>query len=341
MPMPQPVELNPLDPLSQAQTIFRIMLAGEALAALLTLSQNSRSDLITYFGLASFTIQWVALASVAMLYVARSHLRCATASQIAVIALMALVCSTWAVTALAAAFLHDTWLTPQEGWMIFALKLSTMAFLVGLAALVALQSHWRLRQLAVRAKQAELEALQARIRPHFLFNTLNTGAALIHQRPQDAERLMLDLADLFRAALAGAQEIPLSEEIALTRRYTEIEELRFGERMRIHWELPSPLPPLRVPALSIQPLVENAIHHGIEPSQEGGEIHIRVSLEGRKLKIVIENDQAPNGALPLRTGHKIGLESSRARIQALTGGKGDVATHLENGRHITTVTLPI
>ncbi|AMJ55662.1 MULTISPECIES: histidine kinase [Stenotrophomonas] len=341
MSTPQPAELNPLDPLSQAQTIIRIMLAGEALAALLTLSQSARVDLLTYFGLASFTIQWVALASLALLYIARRHLRRSSPTQISVVALMALLCSTWLVTALATVLLKDTWLAPPEGWAIFAAKLSTMALLIGLVALIAFQSHWRLRQLAVRAKQAELEALQARIRPHFLFNTLNTGAALVHQRPQDAERLLLDLADLFRAALAGPRTIPLSEEIALSQRYAEIEGLRFGDRMQIHWHLPAPIPEQRVPTLSIQPLIENAIRHGVEPSPEGGEIQVRMQQLANALNITIENALPPAGAPNLRTGHKVGLESSRARIQAMTGGLGDVTTRVENGRHITTITLPV
>ena len=340
MPASPQAALNPLDPLSQAQTIIRIMLTGEALAALLTLSQSARVDLLTYFGLASFTIQWVALASLAMLYLARRHLLRVSPTRIAAVALAALLCSTWLVTALAWVVLHDTWLVPAEGWPVFAVKLTTLALLVGLLALVAFHSHWRLRQLAVRAKQAELEALQARIRPHFLFNTLNTGAALVHQRPEDAERLLLDLADLFRAALAGPRAIPLSEEIALSRRYAEIEGLRFGDRMRIHWDLPEPLPGRAVPTLSIQPLIENAIRHGVEPSPSGGDIHVRLDVARDMLSILIENDLPPAGSTAARTGHKLGLESSRARIQALTGGLGDVATRIENGRHITLVTLP-
>lgn len=340
MSSPQQAELNPLDPLSQAQTIIRIMLTGEALAALLTLSQSARVDLLTYFGLASFTIQWVALASLALLYLARRRLRRASPAQIAGVALIALLCSTWLVTALAWVVLHNTWLSPPEGWLLFAAKISTLALLVGLLALIAFQSHWRLRQLAVRAKQAELEALQARIRPHFLFNTLNTGAALVHLRPQDAERLLLDLADLFRAALAGPREIPLSEELALSRRYAEIEGLRFGERMRIEWDIPSPIPSLQVPTLSIQPLIENAIRHGVEPAPNGGQILVRLLRLSDRLEILIENDLPPTHAPNLHTGHKVGLESSKARIRALTGGRGDVTTRIKDGRHITTITLP-
>src|SRR5690606_40337555 len=93
-------------------------------------------------------------------------------------------------------------------------------------------NHWRATQLALQAKQSQLEALQARIRPHFLFNTLNTGVALVRQRPGEAERLLLDLADLFRAALAGPPTVPLEDELALARRYVESEQLRLGPRLR-------------------------------------------------------------------------------------------------------------
>lgn len=340
MPTPSQVELNPLDPLSQAQTIIRIMLTGEALAALLTLSQSARVDLLAYFGLASFTIQWVALASLALLYLARRRLHRTSPGKIAGVALAALLCSTWLVTAMAWITLRNTWLIPAEGWPLFALKISALALLVGLLALIAFQSHWRLRQLAVRAKQAELEALQARIQPHFLFNTLNTGAALVHQRPEAAERLLLDLADLFRAALTGPGEILLSEEIELARRYAEIEGLRFGARMQIHWDIPSPIPQQRVPALSIQPLIENAIRHGIEPSPDGGQIHVRMLQLTHELQIIIENDLSPAATQNLHAGHKIGLKSADARIHAMSRGAGSVTTRSENGRHITTITLP-
>ncbi|MNU80021.1 Sensor histidine kinase YpdA [compost metagenome] len=111
--------------------------------------------------------------------------------------------------------------------------------------------------------------------------------------------------------------------------------------MRVHWELPSPLPQLQVPTLSIQPLVENAIHHGIEPSPDGGEIRISVVPGKQQITITIENDLPAADTRPLRTGHKVGLESTKARIQAMTNGEGDVVTRAENGRYVTTVTLPI
>lgn len=117
------------------------------------------------------------------------------------------------------------WECRKNRAMNFVLRILALAVVVGLIGLLTYQNYWRSRQLAVRAKQLELEALQARIRPHFLFNTLNTGAALVHAQPDAAERVLLDLADLFRSALRGPQLIPLAEELALAHRYLEIEQL--------------------------------------------------------------------------------------------------------------------
>lgn len=334
-----PTFKQPLDVLFRPTTLIAMILAGEALAAILALSPVAIEDRLVLFGLASLTTQLILLSTLSLLYLLRRWLNASSTQSLAWLALAILLLMTWLVIKTGWELL-GTQQPAIEGQMLLYRSLG-LALVAGLLTLLSYQNHWQARQLAVRAKQAELEALRARIRPHFLFNTLNTGAALVHSRPEEAERLLLDLADLFRAALGGAQEIPLAEEIALTRRYTEIEALRFGQRMRIDWQLPGILPNRLVPTLSIQPLVENAIHHGIEPSPEGGEICIAVVEDKDRLQIIVENDMPPPGASTTRAGHKVGLESSRARILALTGGLGDVATRIENGRHITTITLPV
>jgi two-component system, LytTR family, sensor histidine kinase AlgZ len=192
-------------------------------------------------------------------------------------------------------------------------------------------------------KQAELAALQARVRPHFLFNTLNTGAALVHLRPDEAERLLLDLADLFRAALGGPREVPLHEELALVRRYIEIESLRFGDRLRLRWSLPERLPEIRVPTLSLQPLVENAIKHGIERTPGGGELRIDVSGNDGWMQIVIENPIPPTAVRDEggSGGHNVGLPASAARIEAFTQGRGSVLAEAREDRFTVTVRLPM
>lgn len=338
--MPERPTLTPLDTLWKAPTIIWTILAGEGLAIILALAPEHNGSRWVLFGALSLMVQWISLSALGALYLLRKPLSRLPATWIANITLLVLIACNLLVCTASWWALKGLLPISSENWLPTLLRFTGIIVIFGLLGLAAFQNHWRARQLAVRATQAELEALQARIRPHFLFNTLNTGAALVHQRPEDAERLLLDLADLFRAALAGPQEIPLTEEIALCRRYVEIEALRFGDRMRVQWQLPSPLPQLLVPALSIQPLVENAIHHGIEPAADGGDIRITVAQSKQQIIITIENDLPAASTRPMRSGYKVGLESTKARVHAMTNGEGEVTTRAENGRHIATVTLP-
>jgi two-component system sensor histidine kinase AlgZ len=307
----------PLDSLWQGRVVIWVILAAQGLAAVLTLAGDAPLGRWVRFGLLSLMVQWVALLTLGGLYLLRHRLRDARPQRIAWLALGLLMVSSWSVIGLSNVLLGELW-----------------------RALAAFQNHWRARQLAVRAKQAELAALQARVRPHFLFNTLNTGAALVHSRPDDAEELLLDLADLFRAALAGPREIPLREEFALVERYLEIEALRFRERLRVRWTLPEPLPEILLPSLSLQPLVENAIRHGIERLSEGGEIEIAVETGERgAVRIVIANPM-PKTPGDGSAGHNVGLPASLAQIEAYTEGRGSVRASAEDGRFTVVVELP-
>ncbi|MET3008850.1 histidine kinase [Stenotrophomonas koreensis] len=214
-----------------------------------------------------------------------------------------------------------------------------MALVVGLIGLLSYQNYWRARQLAIRAKQLELESLQARIRPHFLFNTLNTGAALIHAQPDAAEQVLLDLADLFRSALRSPQHVPLSEELKLTQRYLQIESLRLGDRLRLNWEVPEQLPEILAPSLSIQPLAENAIRHGIEQLVGGGQIDIHVRVLDNAVEVCIANDMADDCSNS--RGHSVGLASSRERVHAMTAGRGHIQGQVTDGRYIARLYLPL
>jgi two-component system sensor histidine kinase AlgZ len=331
---------TPLDALWQAPVIIWTMLAGEGLAAVLALAPGLQSDRWAYFGLASLLVQWVLLLTLGGLYLLRRPLSLVRPQRVAYVALGLLLLAAWAIFLLAWWLMRGLFGDASTDWQGMFLRYTAIAITVGLLGLAAFQNHWRTRQLAVRAKQSELEALQARIRPHFLFNTLNTGAALVHQRPGEAERLLLDLADLFRAALAGPREIPLTEELALARRYLEIESLRFGDRLRVDWHLPEALPGVKVPALSIQPLVENAIRHGVEPSSSGGDVHIEAGQTNDAAWIVIRNS-LPTSPVRPSTGHQVGLNSVRARVHAMTEGRGSVETRVTEGHYLATVTIPL
>lgn len=335
---------NPLEVLWQAPVLTAVVLGGEGLALVMALAPGASypgagDSRAVQFGLASLMIQWISLLSLGGLYALRGWLGGLSAQRVAWIALGLLLVNTWLV-GICAWWLRGNPPGSQAGWLPFLGQLTVIALTVGLLALVAFQNFWRARRMAVLAKQSELEALQARIRPHFLFNTLNTGAALVHARPGEAEQLLLDLSDLFRAALSGDSEIPLADELALARRYLEIEALRFGPRLRLSWDLAEPVPDVLVPTLSIQPLVENAIRHGVEPSAAGGAVDVRVESDGRWVRVVVSNDLPRAGVGAGHAGHQVGLASVRSRIEALTDGRGHLEAGVVDGRYVATLTLP-
>ena len=333
-----PTATRPLDALFRPQAIVATILVGEALAILLALAPARIADRLVLFGLVSLAVQWVSLGTLALLYLLRAPLaRLQTARQ--AWAAFGIFLAMSALVSWGGILLVEVADPLAEARPAFLLRWTGIAVVVGLLGLLAYQNYWRARQLAVRAKQLELEALQARIRPHFLFNTLNTGAALVHARPDEAERVLLDLADLFRTALRGPQEIPLAEELALARRYLDIEALRLGPRLVVRWQQPPELPDIEVPALSIQPLVENAVRHGIEPRRGGGTLDLGVRIVGDAVEVMVAND-LPDAAPPA-SGHAIGLASSRRRVDALTNGSGRVESGLEQGRYVARVVVPI
>ena len=181
--------------------------------------------------------------------------------------------------------------------------------------------------------QARARALQAQLQPHFLFNTLNGIAMLTRRDPVIAEEMITSLSELMRIALDGGRkpEIPLSEELHFVDRYIEIQRMRFGERLKVERDISPGTPGLLVPALLIQPLVENAIHHGIEPRGTGGRVCISTALEGEMLVIVIEDDGVGLDAAKGSSGSGIGLGSIRERLAALYPGRHEFRTQVPEG----------
>ncbi len=170
---------------------------------------------------------------------------------------------------------------------------------------------------------AQLVELQSRIRPHFLFNTLNSAIALVQVDPARAESVLEDLAELFRVALADSSaSVTLGEEVELARRYLAIEQIRFGKRLRVVWHLDPEANSARVPPLLLQPLVENAVRHGVEPNDEGGELEVSSMRRGAEVEIRIVNTV---GAPARTVGHGLALRNVRQRLKLMH----DVAARFE------------
>ncbi|MDQ6680871.1 MAG: histidine kinase, partial [Pseudomonadota bacterium] len=197
------------------------------------------------------------------------------------------------------------------------------------AALSAAMFEWlHLRSKATLPAEtkARLAELQSRIRPHFLFNTLNTALALVRLDPARAEGVLEDLAELFRVAITDSGEsVTLAEEIELARRYLAIEQIRFGERLTLTWDIEPGADAARMPPLLLQPLVENAVRHGVEPAPDGGAIRVRTRVKQGRAVITIANS-VPAG--PSRPGHGIALQNVKERLRLMH----DVAAHFDARR---------
>ncbi|HTI70822.1 MAG TPA: histidine kinase [Candidatus Limnocylindria bacterium] len=178
-------------------------------------------------------------------------------------------------------------------------------------------------ELEARLTSAKLQALRGQLNPHFLFNTLNSIAALVYVNPRAADEMLGDLSELLRRSLDSMeeQEIPLAQELEFIWAYIGIEQKRFGERLRVEQSVPDELMKALVPALILQPLVENAIRHGIEPRRGPGLISIEAKQEGRHLHLIVrDNGRGLPGAELNSSGRRgIGLANTEARLLGLYG----------------------
>jgi two-component system sensor histidine kinase AlgZ len=195
------------------------------------------------------------------------------------------------------------------------------------------------RALSPAIAEARLQALQARIRPHFLYNSINAVLSLIRQDPKRAETALEDLADLFRVVMGEGRELsPISREIELCRQYLEIEQLRLGDRLKVAWRIDKMPPDALVPPLLLQPLLENAVYHGIEPRVQPGEISIDVYASRGQLHAVLRNPYAREGAH--HAGNKMALANIRERLQLHFDAEATLDTRVGEDTYQVHIVLP-
>jgi two-component system sensor histidine kinase AlgZ len=211
-----------------------------------------------------------------------------------------------------------------------------------LAGLMAAWLHWREGRRLPADARARLAELQSRIRPHFLFNTLNTAVSLVRTDPARAEGVLEDLADLFRVALSdsggGGGAVTLGSELDLARRYLAIESLRFGDRLRLEWQLDPAANAARLPPLMLQPLLENAVRHGVEPDETGGMVRVRTRVRLGRAEITIDNSLSTGASRP---GHGLALANVRERLRLLHDLDAQFDVYQGDGRYRVRIVVPI
>lgn len=187
--------------------------------------------------------------------------------------------------------------------------------------------------------EARLQALQARIRPHFLFNSINAVLSLIRSQPKQAETALEDMADLFRVLMADNRElVPLAQEIGLCRQYLALEKLRLEDRLKIEWQIDDMPPDALIPPLVLQPLLENAVYHGIEPLPEGGTISIRIYTKSKDVHVILSNPYAMLNNH--HSGNKMALKNIKERLTLHFDLEASLKARKVNGRYQVHITLP-
>jgi two-component system sensor histidine kinase AlgZ len=221
------------------------------------------------------------------------------------------------------------------GFLLSGVALAGAALSGGCWAWLDLRARlWRPADARVR-----LAELQSRIRPHFLFNALNTALALVRVDPARAEGVLEDLAELFRVALADAgSSVSLGEEIDLAQRYLAIEQIRFGQRLRLSWDIDPRAVRARVPPLVLQPLVENAVRHGVEPSLNGAQVWVQALARRGQAVVLVSNTVADGARAP---GHGIALHNVRERLRLLHDVAGQLDVWREDGMFRARIIVPL
>lgn len=328
-----------------AWTVFNVVVLAELLAIIVSLvGQRLSASVFADFFLVSVFVQWVALSTTAVLCATRRWLLQRPPGQALLVAYglmlaVAVVLSEAAVWIMWAAGMIGT---PRPPWhLYFHIQNVTIAAIVDALALRYLLARQRLRQSARAEARARMEVLKYRIRPHFLFNSMNIIASLTRRAPAKAEAAIEDMADLFRLMLDEHKHlVPVTSEIEVARKYLALERLRLDKRLKVKWEVADIPRTAKMPVLMLQLLLENAIHYGIEPHPGGGTLHIRVGMEGERLVVEVSNPAARPGPGEPPPGESAALVNMRQRLAGHYGEAARLTVHQEDERFAVRVVLP-
>jgi len=341
--------------LCHPQAILLLVLAAELIAILLTVN-NTHLPQLNWDLLAIYSvhIQWISLASAMTICRLRPWLNRCSPTKAGLVSYGAVLAITLVVSLLGQVILQffttpllsDIRNLKVNFWQLLG-NLIAAAILAGIfLRYLYLQQQLRNQQQA--ELQSRIQALQSRIRPHFLFNSMNSIASLIGSDPDKAERVVEDLAELFRASLAEPTLIPIANEITLCRRCLEIEQLRLGGRLSVEWQIGELRDSVKIPSLMLQPLVENAIFHGIEPLPTGGKVSIKIAQVKQQLVITITNpyllgkkSQNTHAAEPDNRHNRMALDNIRRRLRVHYGAAARLSSSEEHGLFTTYIFCPL
>lgn len=333
-----------LPDLCNLQAVFTLIVVGELLAFALVIAGDGLNGFTWLrFGMVSFIILWITLCSAALLCALRPWLNRQNSVLAGTVSYLVVLLLTVFFSTVGSWMQGST--QSLEPDLIFS-NLIVAAIFAGVAL-----RHFYLQQQLRNQQQAELnsriQALQSRIRPHFLFNSMNSIASLIEVDPKAAERLVVDLAHLFRVSLGAPGLVSLRDEITLCEKFIDIEQLRLSHRLTVEWRTEGNYQDQTVPSLLLQPLVENAIYHGIQPRAGGGVVKIGVTVDEHHVTLSVTNplnglsNESNNPPFPTgKSGNGIALDNIRHRLAAHYGGRASLQISRENDEFNVIVRYP-
>lgn len=301
------------------KSFFIFIIGAELLVFVLILATGHKlQESWDELGLLSLFVLMIALLSTIIIYSCRSLLEKLPLIWSATAVFFIVIFSTTIMSVGAEYFIELTGYFEVNPPTMFVFRCVVISAIITLVALRYFYMHFEWKEQVELETQARIQALQSRIRPHFLFNSMNIIASLISTKPALAEQAVEDLSELFRATLRKTGSyVPLSEEWVLCRHYLRIEGLRLGDRLKVDWALTDVPDDVAIPMLTLQPLMENAIYHGIQPLPEGGEIKVEGFVRGNEVEITVTNP------IPKKKheskGHGIALPNIRHRLNLLFG----------------------
>jgi two-component system, LytTR family, sensor histidine kinase AlgZ len=325
--------------------VFMLVILVELLAVVLALAAGDHTLFWEQLALISMFAQWLALLNAALICIWRKRLNALPVVR-SLLLTFVLLLITSLILSMAVIIIGQSvgfYTFAASDWQAFFI-LRNLAISAVIYAVVLryfyIQHQW---QLQIRAQShAQIQALKARIRPHFLFNSMNTIASLISIDASKAERAVEDLAELFRASLKDDTEHSLEAEFTLVRSYLDIETLRLGERLQIAWQQAGDLPlDMEIPALCLQPLVENAIYHGIEPMAAGGTIAITAQIENNRLCLVVSNPTNGSGRMKAHKSNHMAQDNIRQRLSLMYAQEAAFEIIHADGRYSVTLKIPL
>ena len=325
------------------RNVFLMVGGAEFLAIILTLSQGfSEGDLWTRLALVSLFVQWVTIGSVALLCHFRDRLNALTTRQTTGFSYAIILGVTLALSVVAIWLIQYLYLTPHPGLAQNVIMRNLVICAIVTALMLRyfyVQHQWKSNTEA--EARARIQALQARIRPHFLFNSMNTIANLTRADPDQAEKAVLDLADLFRVSLADKNYLTLEEELNVTKQYLSIEKHRLGDRITLEWRIDEDVDcNTKIPALILQPLVENALYHGIEPLTEGGTVTISLHNLPDAIEVSVSNPLSTVTNQQRHKGNRMAQDNIRQRLLLAFGEQGRLKIQARDEEYTVSFKIP-